>query len=182
MEIGMTGLDEIKTIAGWEKARGGDRPAPFEMFFADAIVEAVVRYDEPGRFDGNWLKVRVRRSRLGNAFDLELLDAAIQGPAAEVHRERHLAGAERVPALIGTGIFRTFMKEAERLAHAEFFSAVAVIGVGHALLREALLRNGYRCFSAGSFRKIVRPLSRPRRGVCQAYPTRSQDAHCVSLV
>ena len=175
----MNGLDDIKTIAGWEKERGGDRLAPFELFFVDEVAEAVVRFDEPCRFDGNWLKARLRKARLGNAFDLELLDAVIEGPAADEHRSRLAeAGAERVPSLVGTGIFRSFLKEAEQLAFAHFFSAVAVIGVGDGLWREALVRNGYRCFEAGSFRKIVRPLSRPRRGVVQLFSGRAQGAHC----
>lgn len=169
----MDGLDRIETIAEWEQERDDGRPAPFELFFADRTPEAVLRYDEPGRFDGTWLRVKVRRPRLGNAFDLEIVDAAVQGPVADEYAMRRMAeGAERVPAMIGTGMFRAFLREAERLAFANFFSAVSVVGVGDGLLHEALVRNGYRCFAAGSFRKIVRPLSRPRLDVCHFFVPR----------
>ena len=142
----------------------------------------MLRYDEPGRFDGNWLLVRVRKPKLGNAFDLEILDVAVQGPAAAAHEERcRSAGGDRVPSMLGTGLFRAFLREAERLADVNFFSAVAVVGVGDALLQQALVRNGYRCFAAGSFRKIVRPLSRPARGSGHFLGAQDPDAQLASL-
>lgn len=179
----MGGLDQVRTIAEWEKERGDGRPAPFELFFVDPAAEAVLRYDEPGRFDGNWLLVRVRKPKLGNAFDLELLDVAVQGPAIAAHEERsRSAGAERVSSMLGTGLFRAFLREAERLADMNFFSAVAVVGVGDVLLQQALVRNGYRCFAAGSFRKIVRPLSRPGCGFTHFVGAQAPEAQLASLV
>lgn len=179
----MGGLEQVRTIAEWGKERGDDRPAPFELFFVDPVGEAALRYDEPGRFDGNWLLVRVRKQKLGNAFDLEVLDALIHGPAAVEHVEgSRNKGEGSMPSMLGTGLFRAFLKEAERLADANFFSAVAVVGVGDVLLQQALVRNGYRCFAAGSFRKIVRPLSRPRRDFVHLIGAQAPDAQLASLV
>lgn len=147
------------TMAEWraEVAERTDRPfapPPFSLFMDEtAEVRGTVAFDVGGP---DWLSAEVSRLRFGDSFDLVIHSVAVHGPARDAFDLAAAAGDLPSRAMVGTGLFRAFMRAAETSARERSYAAVVCLGVANAPVRAALLRYGYRMFRTDGFRRILR--------------------------